>query len=151
MKQLKTMRFAALLPIIAVLLVAAFSLVPTDSAEACLPCDCPDNTAVNCWGAYQLFTDSDENGENCTIDVWLVAGTEGRRAFRLTPREQARLPEVEDMTENIVLEEVSGATLYYLMSGEYQLNVGPDHENKVHTINFTGCPADDIVEGSFTL
>lgn len=151
MKRQVFVRFAALLPIMAVMLVAAFSLIPTQSAEACLPCDCPDNTAVNCWGPYQLFTDSDEDGENCTIEVWLVAGDKGERAFRVTPREQSRLPLPEEMDENVVVEEVSGATLYWLMSGEYQLNVGPDGEGKVHTINWEGCPADDVVEGTFTV
>ncbi len=40
-------------------------------------------------------------------------------------------------------------SLYKLSTGEFQINVGPDQENKVYTINFTGCPAEDVTEGTF--
>ncbi|MEP7291768.1 MAG: hypothetical protein ABI835_08285 [Chloroflexota bacterium] len=144
-------RTAVLLSLLASFVVMALTLIPSGAAFACLPCACPDNTAVNCWGDYQLYTDPDENGD-CTIDIWIVqADGTGKQALELTAEEIADLPAAEDIDRYVLIGDAYNGyiSLYKLQTDQYQLNVGPDGEGKVHTINWAGCPAEDTHEDSF--
>lgn len=145
-------RISVLVALIGGFIVMALSVLPTGTAYACLPCDCPDNTSVNCWGPYQLYTDPDEEG-NCTIAVWVVEGGQGKEALLVTAEEIAELPPVEEI-ENYMLvgDALNGyVSLYKLQNGQYQVNVGPDGEGKVYTTNWTGCPAEDAHEDNYRI
>ncbi len=148
MKLARILRLAIALPVIATMLLLAFSAVPTRSAHACLPCDCTDIISVNCWGPYQLYTPTNADGD-CWIDIWLIEGNEGRRYIRVRTDVLADYPEFPET--NTLIRERGPIALYKLTSGEYQINVGPDAENKVHVINFTGCPAGNVVESTFVM
>lgn len=39
--------------------------------------------------------------------------------------------------------------MYKLTSGEYQVNAGPDKENKVYVVIMKGCPAEVVREEVF--
>ena len=145
MKRTILQHAAAILPVVAILLVLVFTAMPTQTAEACLPCDCTDITSHNCFGPYHLYTPT--SGDSCAIDIWLVEGDKGRRTVYVTDAQLARLPEFPE--QNTLIRERGVIALYKLSSGEYQVNVGPDAEKKVYVINFTGCPAENIYESNF--
>ena len=132
-------RIAVIVSLVAGLLVLGLAAIPTGTAYACLPCDCPDNTSVNCFGPYQLYTDGDEDGE-CFIDVWLIEEGQGKQALTLTAEDIADLPDAEDIDKYMLVDDAYNGyiSLYKLQSGEYQLNVGPDAEGKVHVIDWIG-------------
>lgn len=123
------------------------AMLPTAVAYACLPCNCPTNRSLNCYGDYAVYTNVSKSG---TCDI-LVLGVDRRgrprEAIRATARELAKLPDKPE--QNTLVEEYYEYALYKLTTGEYQLNVGPDVENKVFVINFTGCPASDVYESTF--
>ncbi len=146
----RLLRFSALLPIIGTVIVLALSALPAGKAFACLPCDCKELRSVNCFGPYALYTPTAANG-TCNIDIWVVQDGKGKRAILQTAAEQAKLPEVPAEERYITVETALNGyiALYKLHTGEYQINVGPDGEGKVYTINFTGCPAENVTESTF--
>ena len=145
-------RIAALVAMMGGLVVMALTLIPSGTAFACLPCDCPDNTSVNCFGPYQLYTDDDPE-EGCSIDIWIIEEGQGKQAIEVTADDIADLPEAEEIDGYVLVDDAYNGyvSLYKLQSGEYQLNVGPDVEGKVHVIAWTGCPAEDPHESTYVL
>lgn len=143
-------RFSVLVALMGGLIVMGLTVLPTGTAHACLPCDCPDNTSINCWGPYQLYTDDDAEG-NCEIAIWVVDAVQGREALQLTAEELAELPAAETIDRYVLVEDALNGyvSLYKLQSGQFQVNVGPDGEGKVYTTNWTGCPAQDPHEDNY--
>lgn len=140
----------------ALVLVGVMTFQPEDTANACLPCDCPENTTINCYGSFGIFVienevEDEESGQSqtqCDIQILGVsdAGAE-YEAMYLSADDLAELPESPE--ENILVEEYYEYAFYKLTSGEYQVNVGPDAENKVYVVNFAGCPVEDVRESTF--
>lgn len=133
--------------------VIAFTLlvlaVPTRQAQACLPCYCPENRSLNCFGDYAVYTNVDKN-DRCEILILDINPDDGSPtlAIRATARELAKLPETPE--ENILVDQFYEIALYKLTSGEYQVNVGPDAEYKVKVLRFAGCPATSVTEEEYT-
>ncbi len=147
----RLLRFSVLLPLIAVVFVAGFSALPSRTAHACLPCSCETLRSVNCFGPYALYTPTHTNG-TCDLDIWVVeADGHGERALLQTAAQLAKVPEVPDDQNYVTIKTALDGfiSLYKLKSGEYQINVGPTVENKVYTLNFTGCPPEDVHEGNY--
>ncbi len=142
----------ALIPVSTLSALAAVALIvlaPSSKAMACLPCDCPDNRALNCYGGFHLNTIEEKNG-TCSIEVlgFDRGGRRGYKAIYATAREIARVPENPEI--NTVIEQYYEYALYRLTTGEFQLNAGPfDEEDKVYVVIFTGCPATNISESTY--
>lgn len=148
------LRASVLLPLIGGTLVLLFSAAPSGAVYACLPCNCPDHRSVNCFGPYALYTPTDEEDGSCAIDIWTIqADGQGKRALMVTSDDLAELPDAEDIDGYIqVNDALEGfVALYKLQTDRYQINVGPDGEGKVYTVDFIGCPADDVHEGTFVV
>lgn len=145
MNRYRILRAALIVPVVCMVFLVTFSAIPTQTAHACLPCNCTDIRSVNCWGPYELYTPATD--DSCAIDIWLVEGDSGRRYVRVTSAQLAKLPEFPE--HNMLIRERGPVALYKLTSGEYQVNVGPDAEGKVYTTTFTGCPAENVYEGNF--
>jgi hypothetical protein len=144
-------RISVLVALVGGFLVMALSVLPTGTAYACLPCACPDNTSINCWGPYQIYTDPDESG-NCTISIWIVeADGQGKETLTLTAEDITELPAAEAIDKYVLLDDALNGyvSLYKLQNGQFQVNVGPDGEGKVYVTNWTGCPAEDVHEDNF--
>lgn len=141
-------RLMLLLPALLIIfgLFTAFLLIPSGTVEACLPCDCPENSALNCYGGFHVNTIVNSRGQ-CAIEVLGFNGDGGYDAIYASPRELARIDEFPE--ENVLIEQYYEFALYKLTSGEYQVNVGPDIEGKVYVVNFTGCPATEVRESNF--
>jgi hypothetical protein len=139
--------FASVLALVTTLVIALAAL-PQQVAQACLPCACPTNTSINCYGDYALYTQVQKNG-TCDIEVLGINPKTGkpRAAIYVRASALAKLPEFPET--NILIKNYFEFSLYKLTSGEYQLNVGPDFENKVHVIIWRGCPAENPYESSF--
>lgn len=147
----RLLRASLLLPLVGGMLILLFSAVPSRTAFACLPCNCPDHRSVNCFGAYALYTPTEEDG-SCAIDIWVIQPDgQGKRTLMVTSDELAELPDAEDIDGYVLVDDgLEGfIALYKLQTDRYQINVGPNAEAKVHTIDFIGCPADDVHEGTF--
>jgi len=145
------LRLSMLVPLIGGLIVIAYSVLPSSTAFACLPCNCTDHRSVNCFGPYALYTPT-EKDETCSIDIWSVeADGQGKRALKFTAADLAKLPDEEEIENYITVKSTKNdfITLYKLSTGQYQINVGPDKEGKVYTIDFAGCPASDVTESTF--
>ncbi len=145
-------RLSALVPMVGGLLVLIFTALPSSIAFACLPCVCSTYTSVNCFGPYALYTPTTKAGD-CSIDIWIIEDGQGKRALELDSDDLADLPDAEDIDGYILAGDAYNGfiSLYKLQSGQYQINVGPDNEGKVNVIDFTGCPADDVVESTFVV
>lgn len=133
----------------AVLLASGLIMLMTAiPAQACLPCVCPTNTSINCYGDYALYTKVDKNG-NCSIEVLGINPKTGkpRPAIYVSASALAKIPDLPE--KNTLIKTYYEFSLFKLTTGEYQLNVGPDFENKVHVIIWTGCPAANPYESSF--
>ncbi len=130
------------------MLVTGLLFLPSQKVEACLPCSCPTNTSINCYGDYALYTKVQKNG-TCDIEVLGINPKTGkpRPALLVRASTLAKLP--DNPETNTLIKSYYEFSLYKLTSGEYQLNVGPDFENKVHVIIWTGCPATNPYESSF--
>lgn len=128
--------------------VVAFLALPRERAYACLPCDCPTFTSVNCYGDYALYTHVEKN-DTCTIEVLGIHPRTGkpRPALNVTEREWSKIP--TNPETNTLIDSYYEFSLYRLTSGEFQLNVGPDAENKVFVIIWEGCPASNRRESTF--
>ncbi|MCL4247664.1 MAG: hypothetical protein KJ065_05915 [Anaerolineae bacterium] len=143
-----------LLPLISTLAifaggVAAFTAAPSGTAEACNPCDCPSDKRINCQGIqfYGIYTY--ERGDVCYIDAYRMQsnGSPGRRAWRVTSRDLADLPEAPE--ENTLITSGDAIFLYQLTTGELQVNAGPAEDGKIYVTIWQGCPADQRTESSF--
>jgi hypothetical protein len=146
------LRFTALVPLLAVMVVMVLSALPARVANACLPCSCPTYRTINCFGPYALYTPVNEKTGDCAIDIWTFQDDgQGKRTLLITAKELADVPEVTEEERYVTVDTAMNGwiSVYKLFNGQYQINVGPAAENKVYTINFTGCPADDVVEGNF--
>jgi hypothetical protein len=130
--------------------LAVFSALPSGSAYACLPCNCPEDKRINCQGSegYGVYTRVARDG-SCSISVYLIDGAgRGLRAIRLTASEIEDLPTQPE--ENTLIENYRDLVQFYVLTtGEYQVNYGPDKERKVFTVIWTGCPAENIYESSY--
>lgn len=136
-----------LVPLAVVLLVViTAATVPTETAQACLPCNCPKNPSLNCFGPYVVFTPTTSSG--CSILVMAVDNNgKGRDVIRVGSKDLAALPAKPE--KNTLIASKSIYALYKLTTGEYQVNVGPDAENKVHVARWAGCPAGNVTEETF--
>lgn len=136
-------------PLVAGVIVALVTLfLPTDKAQACLPCDCAQNSALNCYGGFHVNTIVNPKTETCAIEVLGIDGSgRGYKAIYVSARELAKLPEFPE--ENTLIEQYYEYALYKLTSGEYQVNVGPLEEKKVYVVIFNGCPATEVKESTY--
>jgi hypothetical protein len=127
-------------------LIVAVMALPAQAM--CRPCVCPSNTSINCYGDYALYTHVDKNGD-CSIEVLGINPKTGkpRPAIYVSARALAKLP--DNPEKNMLIKTYYEFSLFKLTTGEYQLNVGPDFENKVQVIIWTGCPAQTPYESSF--
>ena len=141
-------KFAPAAVVFVVVMSALLVAIPTQAVYACLPCYCPHNRSLNCYGDYAVYTKMSKDGSSCYIQV-LGVDRKGkpRLAITATADELAKLPDKPD--QNTLIDQYYEFALYKLTSGEYQLNVGPDSEGKVFVIDFTGCPADHVYESTF--
>jgi hypothetical protein len=133
------------------LLVMAFSAPPSQTAHACLPCACDEYRTINCFGPYALYTPTHKDG-SCDIDIWTFQDDgQGKRTLLITADELADVPEVTEEERYVTVDTAMNGwiSVYKLFNGQYQINVGPAAESKVYTINFLGCPPEDVVEGNF--
>jgi hypothetical protein len=129
-------------------LTILLAALPSQVAYACLPCACPQNRSLNCYGDFAIYTNTLKNGD-CEILVLGIDHETGkpREAIRATAKELAKLPELPE--ENTLIEQYYEFALYKLTTGEYQLNVGPDAESKVFVVQVVGCPATAVHESTF--
>lgn len=129
-------------------LTLIFTALPQQVTYACLPCACPKNTSINCYGDYALYTKTQKNG-TCDIEVVGIdpKTAKPRKALYVTAATLAKLP--ANPEKNTLIKTYYEFSLFKLTTGEYQLNVGPDFEKKVHVIIWTGCPASNPYESSF--
>jgi hypothetical protein len=127
---------------------AVITAVPTSTAQACNPCNCPEDRRINCEGIqfYGIYTFT--RGSTCYIDAYRMQsnGSPGRRAWRYTSTQLENLPATPD--ENTLLTQGDAIALYQLTSGELQVNAGPI-DGKVYTIIWQGCPAGERRELSW--
>ena len=130
------------------MLTLVLTALPQQVTYACLPCACPKNTSINCYGDYALYTHTQKNS-TCDIEVLGIDPKTGkpRPALYVRASTLAKLPEFPE--KNTLIKTYYEFSLFKLTSGEYQLNVGPDFENKVHVIIWTGCPAQNPYESSY--
>jgi hypothetical protein len=125
--------------------------VPSQKAEACLPCNCPTNTSVNCYGDFALYVRENSRTGVCTIEVLGVNPTTGRPrpAIRVSSTSREWRDAGDTPEQNTLIKEYYEFALYRLTTGEFQLNVGPDAENKVFVVIWTGCPPQEVEESTF--
>jgi len=141
--------FIPIVPIFAGIVIAATVVLPTQKAQACLPCTCSQNSAINCYGGFHVNTIVNPKTGDCAIEVLGIDGSgRGYKAIYASARQLAKLP--EQLEENTLIEQYYEYALYKLTSGEYQVNVGPLAENKVYVVIFRGCPATDVQETTYT-
>lgn len=130
------------------MLTLALTALPQQVTYACLPCACPQNTSINCYGDYALYTHTNKNG-TCDIEVLGINPKTGKPRPALYVRASALAKLAEFPAKNTLIKTYYEFSLFKLTTGEYQLNVGPDFENKVHVIIWTGCPAQNPYESSY--
>src|SRR5215217_6537059 len=75
-------------------LTLLFTALPQQVTYACLPCACPKNTSINCYGDYALYTKKLKNG-TCDIEVVGIDPKSGkpRKALYVTAKTLAKLPD----------------------------------------------------------
>lgn len=127
-------------------------------AEACNPCDCPEDDRMNCEGGqyyaiYNEFSADGAGGEMCHFELYRLEpnSQNGRFMFRITAEEINAMEAAGAPSENVLIKSRASLQFYHLVSGEFQVNAGPDGEGKVFTIVFRGCPAEGIKESSYIL
>jgi len=143
-----------LLPVVTTLAIfaggfVAFSAVPSGTAEACNPCDCPGDRRINCQGIQFYGVYTYERAGVCYIDAYRMQsnGSPGRRAWRVTSNDLAELSEAP--TSNTLITSGDAIFLYQLTSGELQVNAGPAEDGKIYVTIWRGCPAEERTETSF--
>ena len=147
--KLSKILFLTLVVMIAV--TGVVTLSPTDTAEACLPCNCPvENPPINCYGDFTLFLHRTEGVEGFDIEVLLHSPDGDReRVIYLTAQELAKLP--DDPEEHILIAEAPTIQLFKMDWGEYQINGGPYNEDKVYVTIFSADHGSRIEEYDFIL
>lgn len=133
----------SMLPILTAVLVAVASFIiiapPTATTYACNPCQCPEDRRMNCQGIqyYGVYTYTRNNV--CYLDAYRMKddGSPGRRIWRVTSRDLARIEEAPEV--NTLITEGDGIALYRLTSGELQVNAGPAGDGKIYVMVFDGC------------
>ncbi len=134
--------------LVGVFVALAALFLPTEKAQACLPCTCPQNSALNCYGGFHVNTIVNPKTGDCAIEVLGIDGNvNGYKAIYVTAKELAKLPEFPE--ENTLIEQYYEYALYKLQNGQYQVNVGPLAESKVYVVTWTGCPATDVKESNY--
>ena len=139
---------SVMLPLAALLFTFVSALIPSDKAQACLPCTCTENHALNCYGGFHVNTIVDKETGDCAIEVLGIGDTgNGFEALYVTAKALAKLPEFPE--ENTLIEQFYEYSLYKLQNGNYEVSVGPLAENKVYVVTWTGCPASDVKESNY--
>jgi hypothetical protein len=143
------MRFRSILlfgmPVFTLVIVtiAAFAIIapPSATTYACNPCQCPEDRRLNCQGIQYYGVYSYDRGGVCYLDAYRMRtdGSPGRRVWRVTSRDLARIAELPE--RNTLITEADGIALYRLTSGELQVNAGPAGDGKVYVMVFDGCGA----------
>lgn len=119
-------------------MVLGLLALPSGAAHACLPCYCPGNPTLNCYGDYAVFTQ--ETASGCAIEVYTVKPNQGGTLeYTLTPRMISLLPIAPE--SDILIATANGISFYVLQNGLYHVTAGPNAENKMYTLTFNGCPA----------
>ena len=146
--QLSLKLMQVVLPLAALVLTLMSTVIPTNKAQACLPCTCKENHALNCYGGFHVNTIVDPVTGDCAIEVLGIDGSgNGYQAIYATAKDLAKLPEFPE--ENTLVEQYYEYSLYKLMNGQYYVGVGPLAENKVYVVTWTGCPASDVKESNY--
>jgi hypothetical protein len=131
--------------------LTALTLTSADTAQACNPCECENDRRHNCMGGqfYAVYTKGTPTG--CLFEVYSIApnGT-GRRQLRFTERDLARFP-AKAQNYLVATGRDKRFALYRLASGEWQVNAGPDEENKVYVTIIRDCPASAVREEVFIM
>ncbi|GAB4549068.1 MAG: hypothetical protein OHK0023_12970 [Anaerolineae bacterium] len=129
--------------------VIALSAAPTSTAKACVPCLCENDQRHNCIGHefYAVYTKVVNNV--CRYEAFSIENSKGKRQFIVTQAELDRLPEFPETNTLIKASRDGSIAMYKLTSGEYQVNAGPDKENKVYVVIMKGCPAEVVREEVF--
>jgi hypothetical protein len=136
------------LPLAALLVTMVSVLIPNGNAQACLPCTCTENHALNCYGGFHVNTVVDPKTGDCAIEVLGIdGGGNGYQAIYASAKALAKLPEFPE--ENTLIEQYYEYSLYKLQNGQYYVGVGPMAENKVYVVTWTGCPASDVKETNY--
>lgn len=130
----------------ALLLVVA---APTETANACLPCYCPEDPTLNCFGDYAIFTNVDEAGV-CRVDIYYVASTGGELVMSWTAPDLNNLV-VEPGSGALLIGSANNINFVKLESGEYQVSWGPNVENKIFVTTFSACPVRVVRELNYVI
>ncbi|MFN8528631.1 MAG: hypothetical protein U0670_08485 [Anaerolineae bacterium] len=132
---------AALALAIPLLSVVYLLAQPSQPVMACNPCNCPQDSRINCQGIdeYAVYTRTNSSGV-CYIDVYLINGNDFHRAFRATSAEIAAVGDTPEV--NTEIDSYYEVALYRLTTGEFQVNYGPSRQDgKIYVVTWTGCPA----------
>ncbi|MDZ4669662.1 MAG: hypothetical protein SH821_02230 [Phototrophicales bacterium] len=136
-----TFRSTRFILVMAMVSLAFTVFTPNGESHACLPCACPVNPPINCYGNYSVYTITRGDG-TCAIVVFaLDASSNGIRVISQSARRLALVPANPPQNVLLAKNDTYQIYLYKLTSGEYQVNVGPDRESKVFQVRWTGCPA----------
>lgn len=114
-----------------------------------------DGTIINLGGGHSSLSDGRLNrfygdlinvlyrgtvgGMPAMLVYSLDADSNGLLAGAFTPEDIAPFVGAPP-AENTAIRTIDRSTLYAITSGEFQINIGPDAENKVYTIIFNGLP-----------
>jgi hypothetical protein len=147
-RALKLLTLVPMSAIISTIFVLLVSAIPASQAQACLPCKCPRDKALNCYGFFHVNTIVDKRGR-CAIEV-LGYDAEGKKGYLAIYANAAKLAKYADTPKkNTLIAQYYEYALYKLTSGEFQVNVGPTRENKVYVVIFRGCPATEVKETNY--
>ena len=141
-------KFSSVTLVLVLTITLVLTALPQRVTYACLPCSCTTNTSINCYGDYALYTKKQKNG-TCDIEVVGIDPKTGKPRKALYVKASTLSKLSDNPEENTLIDSYYEFGLYKLTSGEYQLNVGPNFEGKVHVIIWTGCPASNPYESSF--
>lgn len=107
---------------------------PTQTAQACLPCNClVENPPVNCYGEYTLFLHKYQNG---TFDLEFLT-LDGRQILYLKATDLARIAVREDYVL-VGQGKIFPLAVFKLANGNFHINAGPGNEPKVFTVVVSG-------------
>jgi hypothetical protein len=94
---------------------------------------------TNCQ-SIAIYPNMDEGGSSITVWIVYPGNSTGSFGFHVTAEELAALPGNPEEPIMVIHSGDNYATLYWLPSNEYQINVGPNEENKVFVYRFTTLP-----------
>ena len=100
-----------------------------------------------------LFIFDEDNGSNNPVLIFYRIDEEsmGHLLFFIPSSSLAELPDNPEEPITIFESEDGLYGFYKLPSGEYQINVGPDNEGKVHVVTFTGVPPENVRGHTFSI